>query len=59
MDAESGRLPTITALSLWLVGWVAGAVVVLLVAALILAITFLARKVDGESLTLTSPGWQA
>jgi hypothetical protein len=31
----------------WMVGWVVGAVVVLLVAVLILTITALARKVDG------------
>jgi hypothetical protein len=45
----------ITALSSWwAVGWAVGAVVVLLVAVLILAITFLARKIDGESLVLTT-----
>lgn len=40
----------ITALSSWwTVGWVVGAVVILLVAGLILAITALARKVDREA----------
>ncbi|MDX6689455.1 MAG: hypothetical protein QOG15_912 [Solirubrobacteraceae bacterium] len=39
-----------TALSMWwTVGWVVGAVVVLLVAVLLLAITGLARKIDGEA----------
>ena len=33
--------------SWWTVGWVVGAVVILLVAGLLLAITALARKVDG------------
>jgi hypothetical protein len=33
----------------WTVGWAVGAVVVLLVAVLILAITALARKIDGEA----------
>lgn len=33
----------------WTVGWVVGAVVVLLVAVLLLAITGLARKIDGEA----------
>jgi hypothetical protein len=36
----------------WTVGWVVGAVVVLLVAVLILAITALARKIDGEAQAL-------
>jgi hypothetical protein len=39
--------------SWWMVGWAVSAVVVLLVAVLILSITFLARKIDGESLVLT------
>jgi hypothetical protein len=39
-----------SALSMWwTVGWAVGAVVVLLVAVLILAITALARKIDGEA----------
>jgi hypothetical protein len=33
----------------WTVGWVVAAVVILLVAVLILAITALARKIDGEA----------
>jgi hypothetical protein len=33
----------------WTVGWAVGAVVVLLVAVLLLAITALARKIDGEA----------
>lgn len=33
----------------WSVGWIVGAVVVLLVAVLLLAITFLARRIDGEA----------
>ena len=33
----------------WTVGWAVGAVVVLLVAVLVVAITALARKVDGEA----------
>jgi hypothetical protein len=33
----------------WTVGWVVGAVVVLLVAVLLLAITALARKISGEA----------
>lgn len=40
--------------SWWAVGWAVSAVVILLVAVLILAITFLARKIDGESLVLTT-----
>lgn len=40
--------------SWWAVGWAVGAVVILLVAVLVLAITFLARKIDGESLVLTT-----
>jgi len=38
----------------WTVGWVVGAVVVLLVAALLLTITALARKVDGVAQNLVS-----
>jgi hypothetical protein len=38
----------------WTVGWVAGAVVILLVAVLILTITALARKVDGVAQELVS-----
>jgi len=45
----------VTALSMWwTVGWVVGAVVVLLVAVLILAITALARKIDGEAKQLVT-----
>lgn len=36
----------------WTVGWVVGAVVILLVAVLILAITALARKIDGTAQSL-------
>jgi hypothetical protein len=36
----------------WTVGWVVGAVVILLVAVLILAITGLARKIGGEAESL-------
>ena len=36
----------------WTVGWVVGAVVILLVAVLLLAITALARKVDGTAKSL-------
>jgi len=40
----------ITALSIWwTVGWIVGTVVVLLVAVLLLAITGLARKIQGEA----------
>lgn len=35
--------------SWWTVGWAVGAVVVLLVAVLLLAITALAKKIDGEA----------
>jgi hypothetical protein len=38
----------------WTVGWVVGAVVILLVAVLILAITALARRVDGTAVHLVS-----
>jgi hypothetical protein len=38
----------------WTVGWVVGAVVILLVAALILTITALARKTDGVAQNLVS-----
>ncbi len=38
----------------WTVGWVVGAVVILLVAVLILAITALARKVDGTAQSLVA-----
>lgn len=39
-----------SALSMWwTVGWIVGAVVVLLVAVLLLAITALARKIDGSA----------
>lgn len=38
----------------WTVGWVVGAVVILLVAVLILTITALARKVDGVAQQLVS-----
>jgi hypothetical protein len=38
----------------WTVGWVAGAIVVLLVAALIVTIVGLARKVDGVARDLVS-----
>ena len=38
----------------WTVGWVVGAVVILLVAVLILTITALARKVDGVAQELVS-----
>ena len=38
----------------WTVGWVVGAVVVLLVAVLLLAITALARKVDGTAQELVA-----
>jgi hypothetical protein len=38
----------------WMVGWVVGAVVILLVAVLILTITALARKVDGTAQELVS-----
>jgi hypothetical protein len=38
--------------SWWMVGWVAGAVVVALVAILLLAITALARKTDGVAQNL-------
>lgn len=40
--------------SWWAVGWAVGAVVILLVAVLLLTITFLARKIDGESAVLTT-----
>lgn len=38
----------------WTVGWVVGAVVVLLVAVLLLAITALAKKIDGEAQQLVT-----
>lgn len=38
----------------WTVGWVVGAVVILLVAVLILTITALAKKVDGTAVHLVS-----
>ena len=38
----------------WTVGWIVGAVVILLVAVLLLAITALARKVDGTAVSLVS-----
>lgn len=38
----------------WTVGWVVGAVVILLVAVLILAITALARRIDGTAVSLVS-----
>ena len=38
----------------WTVGWVVGAVVILLVAALVLTITALARKIDGEAQQLVN-----
>ena len=38
----------------WTVGWVVGAVVILLVAVLLLTITALARKVDGVAQELVS-----
>jgi hypothetical protein len=38
----------------WTVGWVVGGVVILLVAVLILAITALARRVDGTAVHLVS-----
>ncbi|MDQ3678909.1 MAG: hypothetical protein M3401_19275 [Actinomycetota bacterium] len=38
----------------WTVGWIVGAVVVLLVAVLILAITGLARKINGSAEELVS-----
>jgi hypothetical protein len=38
----------------WTVGWVVGAVVVLLVAVLLLTITALARRIDGVALELVS-----
>ncbi len=38
----------------WTVGWVVGAVVVLLVAVLLLAITALARKIDATAVHLVS-----
>jgi hypothetical protein len=38
----------------WTVGWIVGAVVVLLVAVLILAITALARRIDGEAKALVT-----
>lgn len=38
----------------WTVGWVVGAVVILLVAVLLLAITALARKVDGTAQELVA-----
>jgi hypothetical protein len=45
----------ISALSTWwTVGWVVGAVVILLVAVLLVAITALARKVDGEASQLVT-----
>lgn len=40
--------------SWWTVGWIVGAVVVLLVAVLLIAITALARKIDGEAQQLVS-----
>jgi len=40
--------------SWWTVGWVVGAVVVLLVAVLLLAITGLARKIDGSAQELVA-----
>lgn len=36
----------------WMVGWIVGAVVILLVAVLILTITALAKKVDGTAVQL-------
>ena len=40
----------VMALSMWwTVGWVVGAVVIVIVAALLLTITALARKIDGEA----------
>lgn len=45
----------VIALSMWwTVGWVVAAVVILLVAVLILAITALARKIDGEAQQLVT-----
>lgn len=38
----------------WTVGWVVGTVVILLVAVLLLAITALARKIDGVALDLVT-----
>ncbi|HVF78378.1 MAG TPA: hypothetical protein VNA28_08770 [Solirubrobacteraceae bacterium] len=38
--------------SWWTVGWVVGTVVILLVAVLLLAITALARKIDGTAVSL-------
>lgn len=38
----------------WTVGWIVGAVVILLVAVLLLAITALARKIDGSAQELIS-----
>ncbi len=38
----------------WTVGWAVGAVVILLVAVLLLAITGLARKIDGEAQQLVT-----
>jgi hypothetical protein len=44
-----------TAMSMWwTVGWVVGAVVILLVAVLILAITALARRIDREAQQLVT-----
>jgi hypothetical protein len=40
---------TIAVSSWWMVGWVVGAVVILLVAVLLITITALARKVDGTA----------
>jgi hypothetical protein len=48
-------ISVITALSSWwTVGWAVGAVVVLLVAVLLLAITGLARKIDGVAQDLVT-----
>jgi len=47
-------MSTIALSTWWTVGWVVGAVVILLVAVLILTITALARKVDGVAQELVS-----
>ncbi len=53
--SEASAVALMSALSgCWTVGWVVGAVVILLVAVLLLAITGLARKIDGVASDLVT-----
>jgi hypothetical protein len=45
---------TVALSSWWAVGWIVGAVVILLVAVLILTITALARRIGGQAQLITS-----